>query len=130
MTLGAESSQSGRHMTIIIQTSPWSIWLPPQRLIESDSNLEPRVPFLTYAFDFSSYALDFSSYALDFSSPYVLDLASMYKPEGYSIWVSADRLLVETWGWIILGRHLVTRKDRSAGRSQTSSLVQTSASLS
>ena len=122
VTLGAESSQSGSHVTTIIQTSPWSVWLPPQRLIESGSYLEPWVSFLTYALDFSSYAIDFSSYALDF--------ASMYKPEGYSAWVSADCPFVETWGWIILRRHLVIRRDRLAGRSQTSFLVQTSASLS
>ena len=56
--------------------------------------------------------------------------ASMYKPEGYSAWVSADCPLVETWGWIILGRHLVARSDRSAGHSQISSLMQSSALLS
>ena len=44
------------------RTSPWSVWLLPQRLIESGSHLEPRVPFLTYALNFSSpYALDPSS---------------------------------------------------------------------
>ena len=97
------------------RTSPWSVWLPPQRPIESGFYLEPRVPFLTYA-------LDFSTYALDFSSSYALEHLCT-KLEGYSAWVSADRLLVEAWGWIILWGHLVARSDRSAGRSQTSSLV-------
>ena len=103
MTLGAESFQSESHMTTIIQTSPWSVWLPTQRLIESGSHLEPRVPFLTYALDFSSYALD---------------LASMCKPEGYSAWVSADRPLIEAWGWIILGRHSVSDEERPVGWTQ------------
>ena len=70
VTLRAESFRSGSHVTTIIQTSPWSVWLPPQCLIEFGSHSEPRVPSLTYA-------LDFSSYALDFPSPYALDLASM-----------------------------------------------------
>ena len=39
---GAESSQSGIHVTTIIQTSPWSAWPPPQRLIQPGSHLEPR----------------------------------------------------------------------------------------
>ena len=110
MSLGAESFRSGSHVTIIIQTSLWLVWLPPERLIESGSYLEPRVPFLTYALDFSSYALNFSSYALD--------LASMYKPEGYSAWVSADCPLVEAWGWIILGRHSVSDEERAVSWTQ------------
>ena len=150
MTLGAESSQSGNHVTTIIQILPWSVWLPPQRFIKSGSYLEPWIPFLTYApdfssyaldfsyytLDFSSYALDFSSYALDFSSyaldfsSYALDFSSLYafkhlytKPKGYSAWVSADCSLVKVWGWIILGSHLVARSNQLARRSQTSSLV-------
>ena len=119
MTLGAESSQSGSHVITIIQTSPWLVWLPPQRFIKSCSHLEPRVPLLTYA-------LDFSSYALDFSSPYALEHLCR-KPEGYSAWVFADRPLVEAWDWIIFGRHLVARSNRLAGGSQTSSFMQSSA---
>ena len=103
MTLGAESSQSGSHVTTIIQTSPWSVWLPSQRLIESGSHLEPWVPSLTYTLDFSSYALN---------------LASICKPEGYSAWVSADRRLVETWGRIILGRHSVSDEERPVSWTQ------------
>ena len=48
-----------------------------------------------------------------------------------SLWyLSADCSLVKAWGWIILGRHLVAKSDRLARRSQTSSLVQSSALLS
>ena len=39
---GAESSQSGSHVTTIIQTSPQSAWPPPQRLTQSGSHLKPR----------------------------------------------------------------------------------------
>ena len=38
----AESSQSGSHVTTTIQTLPWSVWPPPQRLTQSGSHLEPR----------------------------------------------------------------------------------------
>ena len=43
MTLGAraESSRSGSHVTIIIQTSPWSTWPLPQCLTQPGSHLEP-----------------------------------------------------------------------------------------
>ena len=65
MTLEAESSRSKSYMTTIIQILPWSVWLPPQRLIKSGSHLESSVPFLIYALDFSTYALDFSTYVLE-----------------------------------------------------------------
>ena len=40
--VGAESSQSGSHVTTIIQTLPWSVWLLPQRLTQPSSQLEPQ----------------------------------------------------------------------------------------
>ena len=78
MTLGAESSQSRSHLTTIIQTSPWSVWLPPQCLIESSSHLEPWVPFLTYA--------------PDFSSPYPLDLSLSTPQSWQGIYIQADKI--------------------------------------
>ena len=39
---GAESSRSGNHVTTIIQTLPWSVWPPLQRLTQRGSHLEPR----------------------------------------------------------------------------------------
>ena len=54
-----------------------------------------------------------------------LSICWKYLPLWY---LSADRPLVEVWGFIILERHLVARSDRSIGRNQTSSLVKSSAS--
>ena len=122
VTFGAESSQSGSHVTTIIQTSPWLVWLLAQRFIKSGSHLKLQLPFLTYAPNFSSYALDFSSlYALEHLCT---------KPERYFAWVSADYPLVKIWGWIILKHQLVARSECLARRSQTSSLVQLLASIS
>ena len=44
MTLGAgaESFQSGSHVTTIIQTSPWLAWPPPECLTQPGSHLEPQ----------------------------------------------------------------------------------------
>ena len=48
MTFGAgvESSQSGNHVTTIIQTSPWSTWPPLQHFTQPGSHLEPRFLFI------------------------------------------------------------------------------------
>ena len=39
---GAKSFQSGSHVTIIIQTSPWSAWPPTQCFTQPGSYLEPQ----------------------------------------------------------------------------------------
>ena len=53
------------------------------------------------------------------TSPHLTHSTShLCKPEGYSAWVSADRPLVEAWGWIILGRHSVSDEERPVGWTQ------------
>ena len=119
-----ENSQSGIHVTTIIQKFG--------QFDFQHNVLSNLAPIWSLGSSFWPTYLTFLH--LMYSTPHclrhIVGRASMYKPKRYSAWVCANHLLVEIWGWIIFGRHLVTRSDRLAGPTQTSSLVESLASLS
>ena len=102
------------------------VWLPSQCFNKSGFYLEPRV---------SSWPTHLVFPHLMHSTPHHLrhrlGKTTIYKSEEYSALIlSTDCLFVKTWGWIILGCHLVVRSNQLVRRNKTSNLVQLSALLS